>query len=253
MKTAVCATILFFCACGDDSMANPDGPSVDAPASIDAPRIDAPPDAIASDGHCVGDGGMGTRHHIYLLFDGVMLTPGNDDSRTNHTSLINNPSTVPPFLGTASNRQQVIGDISANVRQMLNGYNVDVTTTRPASGDYTMIVFATAQSVGLSPGIGAIGYSDCGNANADDVGLVVDMGTGTGINAIYYSNLVMFDVGLSLGVGTNQLAGDCMNDIGNTGPGLCSLSSDVAIHQGCGPDGGTQNEQEIFADQLGCL
>jgi hypothetical protein len=243
--------ILVLCGCGDDSMT----PRADAPnvvdGPIDAPRIDAPPDAIATDGHCQGDGGMGTRHHIYLVFDGVMLMPGNDDSRTNHTSLVNATSTVPMFAATAANRQPFIDDIAANVRLMLNGYNVDVVTTRPASGDYTMIVFATATSVGLNPSIAAIGPSNCGDTNADEVAIVVDMGITGGLSAVFYADLVMFDVGLTIGVGTNQLAGDCMNDMGG-GSGLCSLSNGVMVHMGCG-QGGTQNEQEMFADAFGCL
>ena len=250
MKTIACTAVLFFFACGDDSATGADA-AIDSSPGIDAPRIDGPPDAIASDGHCVGDGGMGTRHQIYLVFEGVTLMAGNEDSRTNTSGIINATSTVPPFAANAANRQAFIDDITTNVRLMLNGYNVDVVTTRPASGDYSMIVFATANSVGLQQGIAAIGSSDCGNANADNVAIVVDMGVTGGPTAVEYANLVMFDVGLTLGVGTNQLAGDFMNDI-NFATTLCSLSNGVTVHQGCGM-GGSQNEQEIFADQLGCL
>jgi hypothetical protein len=243
--------VLLFCACGDDSATGADA-AIDSSPGTDAPRVDAPPDAFSTDGHCMGDGGMGTRHEIYLVFEGVTLMAGNEDARSNTTGLVSATSTVPPFAANAANRQQFINDITSDVRLMLNGYNVDVVTTRPTSGDYTMIVFATANSVGLQQGVAAIGASDCGNANADNVAIVVDMGTTGGLTAIFYADLVMFDVGLTIGAGTNQLPGDCMNDNGGTGSSLCTLSNGVMVHQGCN-QGATQNEQEIFADQLGCL
>ena len=42
MRTWALMFSLLAISCGDDSVASPDGPSIDAPRSIDAPAIDAP-------------------------------------------------------------------------------------------------------------------------------------------------------------------------------------------------------------------
>jgi MYXO-CTERM domain-containing protein len=120
----------------------------------------------------VGDGPNGA-HIIFLNFDGATIkraTNGNDNAATN-TSWIPKTSqvTVSPFneapYAPTYTRQAAIDTIVSSVRSFYSRFNVHVTTTRPASGRYLMVmVGGSAGDVMSSPG-SAVGVApvDCGN------------------------------------------------------------------------------------------
>src|SRR5512142_1063573 len=103
---------------------------------------DAAPDADLL--HCpapVDPTAPGT-HTVFVNFDGVTLTKGNcNDATTNCTSLVVQDQTVvPPWLDGNADRANDIAAIMTVARTAVAPYSIDLVTTRPASGDYKMIV-----------------------------------------------------------------------------------------------------------------
>jgi hypothetical protein len=257
MKRAICLWAVLV-GCGDDSTAPADAAvdasaidaAIDAPA-IDASNADAGPLCGASDGGAVG------MHKLFFNFEAVTITHGGigcqDDATRNCSFIATMDTMVPQFAsGMGAGRQAFLDAIVAAANQILAPYSVEVVATRPAAGPYTMIVFAQCVSTLMcSAGGGAIAPDDCMNANPNDIAFVFEQ---TSATAAYYANLAIFDYGLTLGVSTNQLAGDCLCDNCGT-PTLCSLSTDSVIHQSaCNPNqvGTHQNEQSMFSAALGC-
>jgi hypothetical protein len=138
-----------------------------ADAAVDAVTVpDASPDAMRS-----------TVHVYYLNFEGQALTmAAADDPAANKSSLIMASYTVPPFLANDAQRTTKIAAIVAEVQGVLAPYDVTVTTARPASGPYDMLVAGgTPQQAGLNPGVGSITSVDC-NASDAHVELLFDVG-----------------------------------------------------------------------------
>jgi hypothetical protein len=247
--------ILLCVACGDDAVGpHPEAGNADAP--FDAPidgRADAPIDASPRDAYrCATDSGA-PAHTIYLAVDGVNLVHGNcDDATTNCTSLISADVAVPPLLPGNANRGQIISDLVSQLQQTLLPYDVDVTTTRPATGPYMMIVVGgtCSQVTGstLCSGIvTSFGTQDCGNQVPSDIGLVFDLPNFTGAR---WANVVMFEIGFAIGADTTSVQGDCMCQSCGGLSTPCTLGIDVPIFAGC--SGGTQDETRIFATAFGC-
>jgi hypothetical protein len=110
-------------------------------------------------------------HILYLNFDGGPLRGSNScsDATQNCTFIVRSGSTVnfPAFSGSAATRDMII----AMVRSFYSMFNVDVVTTRPTTGGYSMtMIGGHASSVGLS-GSGAAGVAplDCGDENESDI------------------------------------------------------------------------------------
>src|SRR5262249_50503075 len=175
------------------------------------------------DGPCdERDGGVCcSRRRIYLNFDGVDLVADNamNDARTGHTFLIMSNKTVPPFLSGAAGRDTVINGIVMQLQTQLAGYDVELTRTRPGAGDYMMITFGGDSATILgTAGFGAFGPLDCGDTNLDDIALVFDSN-----NIIGTANSAMFVLGISLGLSTTTLMGDCLSTMPAATP--CTLST----------------------------
>jgi hypothetical protein len=69
-------------------------------------------------------------------------------------------------------RAQAIASITDRVRTYFNPFNIDVVTTRPSSGSYTMILVGGSHTnLSPSPASGVIGLSplDCTNANKSNI------------------------------------------------------------------------------------
>jgi len=254
-------------ACGDDSQGMAPDSAVDRPmidAAIDG-AIDAAVDARAVDasatdampGGCgMRDGGTPTGAHLlYLVYDGVMLMSGNcDDSRTNCTSLATANTTVTPFEATRANRQQFLDDITAAIRQQLAPYDIEVVTTRPASGDYRMIVFAQCvSSLSCQSGIIGVALNGC-NATAarNSIALAFDQGTTSTFTASEYGGLAIFDLGITAALGpTLGIAGDCMNQGGTGLP--CTFGTNVLVQGVSCTGAANQNEDLLMEEAFGCL
>lgn len=168
------------------------------------------------------------RRAVYLNFDGQSLTQGPSDATQNQASWMTIPrGTAPPYLDGGAGRDAAIQGIADGVRSQLSQFPVQVTTRRPASGDYVMIVFGgTADLVGSSFG-GAVNQLDCGDARPNDVAWISDNLTGQ--RAI---NTAIGAIGFGLGLTATSDPRDCMcswdNACRSNTSGPCRLGSPIA-------------------------
>lgn len=229
--------VMALAACGDGGSAKPD-------AMIDAPTMCAPKMAPLAPG----------MHTVYLNFDGVTLTKGNDDSAANVSSvLMNDPSVIPMWGPTlsASTRQGRIDAIVDYVQRALAPYSVDVVSTRPASGLYTMHVLGgQSQDFGYPMGVAGIAPQKC-SPIYNGVTLIFDVGTFT---ATDFATSVLSDVGLMAGMGVSSRHNDCLNRTSPIDQGLVcsfdSMSTTMAPND-CGRTP-TQDEPKLLMDAFGC-
>ncbi len=122
-----------------------------------------------------GDGANGA-HILFLNFDGATIARGNDNPSLNRSFIPNSTTTViPPFDDTKFSavytRAQAIDAVLGYANGFYAAYNVQIVTTRPASGRYTMMmVGGTAMLVGSGGSVVGIAPLDCGNGNESNVG-----------------------------------------------------------------------------------
>jgi hypothetical protein len=147
-----------------------------------------------------------TGRTVYLNFDGQTLTQGPSDATRNQASWMTiKQGTAPPYLAGSNGRNAAIRDITDGVRGQLSRFPIKVTTSRPSSGSYVMIVFGgSANQVGSSFG-GAVNQLDCGDARPDDVAWISDNVTGQ--RAI---NTAIGAIGFGLGLTATTDTRDCM-------------------------------------------
>src|SRR5438105_4580457 len=80
----------------------------------------------------------------------ALTVAGTDDPVNNKTSILTNAYTMPPFLMNDAQHATKIAAIVAEAQAVLAPYNITITTTRPASGTYDMMVAGgTPQAAGL--------------------------------------------------------------------------------------------------------
>ena len=238
------------CGCGDDTAAlNPDA-AADAPPSIDAPSPDA---AACSSSRDAGAGA----YRIFLVFEGVALTHGTrDDAPTNTTMIGTIDPTVPPFLAGMAGRQAIIDQIVADLQQALAPFDVELTTTRPASGEYEMIAFGgncmNVLGPGCRPSAPRAFSTDCGDLNHNNVIFVFDIDN----TAFLAANDALTGLVVSVGLSPTTAPGDCACLSCVTPPDrLCTLGQMTPVDTmtfGCPAAGPTQDEQAYLRNIFGC-
>lgn len=106
-------------------------------------------------------GAMAQSKVIYLNHLGVTLTPGEDDSTTNHSSIIGATSAVPAW-----NTSQATWDATvACMQDMFARFDVTVTDQDPGATPHIEAVFGgSPQDIGMGQGIGGVSpfTEDCG-------------------------------------------------------------------------------------------
>lgn len=208
-----------------------------------------------SDGAVGSDAAPACSKVVFLQFEGQALTKGPRSDATQNlvswTTVLN--VDAPMYHATSPTRGTEIQAIVDGVRQRLASFPIAVVTTRPASGNYNMIVFGgVAQDVG-SPAGSAMQQLDCGDKAANDVAWIGDGVTPT-------TRIVNLAVGaLGWGVGLNATADpeDCMCGWGNScTPSLnaCTLSTgilrDLTATQVCAGGLTTQDEPAAFTSSF---
>ncbi|MBL0220697.1 MAG: hypothetical protein IPQ07_43370 [Myxococcales bacterium] len=113
----------------------------------------------------VGDGvsaAGGVSNVIYLNNckpNGCQVTPGNDDSVNNRSSIPDQASTVSPWGYSDAVWTQVVDCVKATYAP----FGVQIVTSRPTSGNYHMaIVAGTPQNVQMQQGVGGVSPYTCG-------------------------------------------------------------------------------------------
>lgn len=107
---------------------------------------------------------------LYVNFDGAQITKSNTSDATTNSSFIGGGA-VPPFDGDQATRDQVV----ALVTQLYAAYDIQVVTSRPASGDYDMaLVGGTPADLGLaySSNVTGVAPMDCDDKLPRDIAFV---------------------------------------------------------------------------------
>ncbi len=90
---------------------------------------------------------------IYLNHTGVTLHPGNDDSRTNASSIVNSNVSVPAWNTSAANWAATMTCFKA----MFSRWDVVITDVNPGNVPHIEAVFGgTPQQVGMPSGVGGV-------------------------------------------------------------------------------------------------
>ena len=103
---------------------------------------------------------------LFLNFNGVTLAwAATSDALANQTS-VGSGGTIPPFTG---DRQGVLSQVKA----FFAAYDIQIVTSRPASGDYEMVVVGGDHSdIGHASPTWGVGPLDCGDVYGKGVGFV---------------------------------------------------------------------------------
>jgi hypothetical protein len=222
----------------DRTAAGTDGTTMPGDAPID-PGVDAAP--RCSNGRVV-----------YLNFDGQTLTQnlaGSDATQNRASWMTITQGTAPKYKAAATNRLQLIQEVTDGVRGQLAGFPITVVTQRPTTGPYVMIVLGgVATQVGSRYG-GAVNTLDCTDARKSDVAWISD-------NVSPSQRVVNFAIGaIGFGIGLTATTDplDCMcgwdNACISDNTVACRLSPtiarDPAANQLC-PGLTTQDEVATF-------
>lgn len=170
-----------------------------------------------------------TSRTVYLNFEGQMLTQGPSDATQNQAGWMTIPSgTAPPYLSGNANRAAAIQTITDGVRMELSQFPITVVTTRPASGNYVMIVFGGQNTAVGSKYTGAVNQLDCGDQRPNDVAWISD-----GVTPVQHViNDTIGAIGFGLGLTATSDPMDCMcgwaNNCQSIDTAPCTLGSPIA-------------------------
>lgn len=104
---------------------------------------------------------------IFVNFDGIVLIGAETDDATLDQSMLADDTGMPwGAYGVGPKRDEIMTALAGYFAP----FDVGVTSTRPESGDYTMIVVTPTNPFG--GGVGGISPLDCNNANPNNVGFV---------------------------------------------------------------------------------
>ncbi|MCA9582910.1 MAG: matrixin family metalloprotease [Myxococcales bacterium] len=136
---------------------------------------------------------------VYVNFDGPVIQDCTgqpmycSDARHNVSFAISDhffkqTMDFAPYGGDGAKR----ADIVQRLRSIYAGYSIEFTTTRPASGNYMMVVISN--SSGSNHGVSPL---DCGNQNKNDIAFVYKIGSNS---ADLISRYAAHEIGHSFGL-----------------------------------------------------
>jgi hypothetical protein len=90
---------------------------------------------------------------IYLNHTGITLAPGDDDSRTNHSSIITSQRSVPAWNTSSANWAATV----ACMKDMFSRWDVTVTDVNPGNVPHMEAVFGGSPgNIGMQQGVGGV-------------------------------------------------------------------------------------------------
>lgn len=164
-RVALASTFALLSACVTDVTT---APEIDLEAgALDEPAADGKADSA-------------TTQTVFLNFAGGRLHNGNcSDARSGCSSLVAGVQDFTPFtLSDEWDRGAVVGAVTRCVDMFFDDMDVRFVTTRPAGGDFTMIMIGAIYPTQLGfpmNGNGPYGRApvDCGNRNRNDIGFLL--------------------------------------------------------------------------------
>jgi len=174
---------------------------------------------------------------LYLEFEGATLTQAAtaSDATTNKAVWLGvSTATMPQFRPNAGDRATQIAATVADIKTALAGFpDIEVVTTRPATGPYFMIGFGGAHQTVNVPYTGAVNRLDCGDtATKSDLAWVFESAQSPQVAANLAVGALLFGLGAT---GTTN-PNDCMcgwlsNCSQNTT--ACTISTSITAISGC--------------------
>jgi len=142
------------------------------------------------------------RQVVFLNFDGALLTAGGNSSKDNKTMLLSGVSSHQfPAMnwGNYGGKEKGMAEVVKQVKILFYKYGVTFVTTRPTSGDYTMVMIGGVGTNIKKGGPGTVGISplDCKNSNKNDV-LVVFGNKVSSIKSVSF--VIAHELGHSFGL-----------------------------------------------------
>jgi uncharacterized protein (TIGR03382 family) len=191
---------------------------------------------------------------IYLNKNGVTLTPGNNDSRTNRSSLVNSTVAVPAWNASASTWQGV----KTCFADMFSRWDVEVTDVDPGNVPHIEAIFTTSPSViGMSSGVGGVSpfTQNCGIIENS---IVFTFAGVFGNDAQTLSEVMAQEVAHSYGLDHELLASDPMTYLNYNGNRTFkdqTVSCGEYQSRSCGIGGSvcrpSQNSVQLLNERLG--
>lgn len=114
------------------------------------PAGDLPRDPVVGDGPVKA---LAQSRIIYLNKNGVTLSPGNNDSRTNRSTIVTQTTAIPAWNVSAANWQSVV----SCMRDLFARFDVQIVDTDPGNVPHMEAVFGgTPTQVGMSPNVAGV-------------------------------------------------------------------------------------------------
>jgi hypothetical protein len=249
------AIVSIACACGAQL-----GDAATAPIDAPGKSIDAP-NGTKNDGP-LGDApnACTTGRVVYLNFNGATLTQStNADATSNPVKASSQYMGAANATIAATNRSQTTQtDIIAGVKATLAQFpQIQVVTTRPASGSYVMVIFGGTPGSINSPYIDAVAALDCSDSVKNDVAIIFDNATQPGTTnpassrkvADYAIGAIGYGLGLAgVGDSANCLCqwGQGDNCLQQTLTNGCTLSAAVNVTAAARCAQATENQITTF-------
>lgn len=181
-----------------------------------APELDLDADAELAAGE--GKADSAATQVVFMNFGGARITGGDcSDARSNCSALVAGTQDFAPFtLSDQWDRPKVVAAITRCVGMFFDDMDVRFVTTRPASGNYTMMMIGAIYPTQLGfphNGSGPYGRApvDCGNANKNDIGFLLLEGD-VDPDFYYMCRSIAHELGHTFGMvhtgGENTIIGD---------------------------------------------
>lgn len=189
---------------------------------------------------------------LFLHFEGEQIVGCANhcsDARTNRSWLLGGTRKIPKFdhKPYGADREVVLAEIKKRVEALFAGFNVQVVTARPQTGNYTMVVIGGGTDLRLERHSVSTSPVDCANQNRGDVGFVFGNAYVFGLDML--SVAIAHEAGHTFGLAHVQQQGDVMNRT-LSWPARFS-EGPVAISEAACPGVTTQIAHETLRQNLG--
>ncbi len=191
---------------------------------------------------------------IYLNHTGVTLYPGNDDSRTNHSSIPSNVASVPAWNTTPAIWSATV----ACMKDMFARWDVTITDQDPGNVPHIEAVFGgSPQNVGMPSGVGGVSpfTEDCGIIENS---IVFTFTSVFPADAQTVCEVMAQEIAHSYGLDHEMLASDPMTYLSYNGKRTFkdqAVSCGEYQNRACGIGGSTcrpnQNSVQLLTQRLG--
>jgi uncharacterized protein (TIGR03382 family) len=191
---------------------------------------------------------------IYMNKGGVTLTPGNNDSRTNRSTLVSSTRAVPAWNASATTWNGVM----TCFRDMFSRWDVQVVDVDPGNVPHIEAVFTSSpSSIGMSSGVGGVSpfTQDC---SVIENSIVFTFTGSFGTNAQTICEVMAQEVAHSYGLDHEMLASDPMTYLSYSGKRTFkdqTVSCGEYQNRACGIGGSVcrpnQNSVQLLNTRLG--